>query len=395
MNSLNKGSHSWYSDLLLTMGHFFSDFYANFLPVLLPIVIPKLGLSLTMSGLLIMVLSFTSNVLQPFFGYWMDRSNLNWLILATIPAGAIFICYTGIVDTKIMLFILVALSGVAVSFFHPLGSSLVSKVSASNKIGISLSIFVAGGNLGFALAPIILVYFTAHYGLDSLPLLIIPSFILTIAYYHSKLYKQCSSSEINVLVNRHIPKFHKNTNLIKLNLVMGLRAWTHVAVTTFLPVLLASQGYSNTFSGVVLTIFLVGAALGGLIGGYASDKFGIKKVIVTSLALGILPTYIFLSSSEITMLTWIAIVLCGAGLQCSAPSSLVWAQKLLPNNAGMASGMMLGLSFGLGGIGTAITATLADYIGLPTSLLLTVLPLVVAVPLAMTIPAPTLDNKQL
>lgn len=394
MANVNKIPHSWYSVFLLTMGHFFSDFYANFLPVLLPIVIPKLGLSLTMSGLLIMVLSFTSNVLQPFFGYWMDRSNLNWLILLTIPAGAIFICYTGIVDTKFMLFTLVALSGVAVSVFHPLGSSLVSKVSSSHKLGVSLSIFVAGGNLGFALAPIILVYFTTQYGLDALPLLIIPSFLLTFAYYSSPLYKNQLRPVAKPTTNGAIPKFYHNVNLIKLNLVMGLRAWTHVAVTTFLPVLLASRGHSATFAGTMLTVFLIGAAFGGLLGGYIGDKFGIKKIIVASLALGIIPTYIFLSSEEITPLTWIAITLCGAGLQCSAPSSLVWAQKLLPNNAGMASGMMLGLSFGLGGIGTAITAALADSIGLSNALLLTVLPLVLAVPLAMSIPKPHSDASE-
>jgi len=41
----------------------------------------------------------------------------------------------------------------------------------------------------------------------------------------------------------------------------------------------------------------------------------------------------------------------------------------------MASGMMMGLSFGLGGIGAAFTAVLADSIGLSTALLLTAIPL--------------------
>ncbi|MDF2565755.1 MAG: fsr 2 [Massilibacillus sp.] len=385
-----KLRHSWYAVTLLTTGHFFSDFYANFLPALLPIIMPKLGLSLTMSGLLVMILSFTSNVLQPFFGYIMDKRSLNWLLLFTVPGSAIFICLTGLADTKITLFILVALSGLAVSVFHPLGSSLVGKVASANKLGLSISIFVAGGNLGFALSPVIIVYFTENYGLSALPLLMIPSLILAVALYQSGLGKPRINSITSAENSSHLTKISEQIDLIKLNLAMGLRAWTHVSVTTFLPVLLVSRGHSATFAGVMLTIFLIGAALGGLYGGYLSDKLGCKKVIIASLALGIIPTYVFLSSLEISWWTWIVLFFCGAGLQGSAPSSLVWAQKLLPNNAGMASGMMLGLSFGLGGIGAAITGALADSITLATSLLLTTIPLALAALITATIPEKTM-----
>ena len=385
MQKKTSTNHSWFAVTLLTMGHFFSDFYANFLPALLPIIMPKLGLSLTMSGILIMALSFTSNVLQPFFGYFMDKKNLNWLLLITVPCGAIFICYTGLVQTQFMLFLLVSLSGLAVSIFHPLGSSLISKVSSPQKLGLSVSIFVAGGNLGFALAPIIIIYFTEIYGLDALPLLIIPSFLLAFCYYKSGLYRP----SLRIVSKKPKPfslsSLLKKIDLVKLNIAMGLRAWTHVAVTTFLPVLLVNRGYSLTFSGIMLTIFLIGAATGGLIGGYLSDRFGLKKIVAGSLALGILPTYLFLTSNEITWLSWILLFLCGAGLQGSAPSSLVWAQKILPNNAGMTSGMMLGLSFGLGGIGAALTGAAADYIGLSTALIWTIFPLALAAAITLTI----------
>lgn len=384
---MNKNNlrHSWYAVTLLTTGHFFSDFYANFLPALLPIIMPKLGLSLTMSGLLVMILSFTSNVLQPFFGYIMDKKSLNWLLLFTVPGSAIFICLTGLADTKIALFSLVTLSGLALSIFHPLGSSLVSKVASTSKLGLSISIFVAGGNLGFALSPVIIVYFTENYGLSALPLLMIPSLILAIALYQSGLSKPRLRSVTTSVKSSNLTQISEQIDLIKLNLAMGLRAWTHVSVTTFLPVLLVSRGHSPTFAGMMLTIFLIGAALGGLYGGYLSDRLGCKKVIIASLSLGILPTYIFLSSVEITWWTWIVLLFCGAGLQGSAPSSLVWAQKLLPNNAGMASGMMLGLSFGIGGIGAAITGALADSITLATSLLLTTIPLALAAFITVTI----------
>ena len=57
---------------LLSTGHAMVDFYANFLPILLPLLMLKFDLSLTMCGVLVMVASVTTNMLQPFFGYLMD-----------------------------------------------------------------------------------------------------------------------------------------------------------------------------------------------------------------------------------------------------------------------------------------------------------------------------------
>lgn len=364
---------STYRVSLLSFGHFLSDFYCNFLPILLPLIMPKLGLSLTLSGILVMVFSFTSNVLQPFFGYLIDRHNVNRLLLMVIPSGAIFICSTGYVHSTITLFLVIAISGIAVSCYHPLASNLVSAVADKKKSGLSLSLFVAAGNLGFALAPLILVYFTKTFSLAALPFLILPALILSVFYYHSRLYNISTTNNQNKTF--HLKTLCKDSALVKLNVAMGLRAWTHAAVSTFLPILLISRGKDATAAGLLLTIFLVGAAVGGMVGGFFNDRFGYKKVIIYALLLGILPTYLFFSAITITPLTVLYLFLCGASLQAPQPSSIVWAQKLLPNYGGMASGMMMGLSFGLGGIGAAFTAVLADSIGLSTALLLTAIPL--------------------
>jgi len=350
---------------------------------------PRLGLSLTITGLLVMVFSFTSNVLQPFFGYLLDKRNMNRLLLTIIPFGAIFICATGYVPNAGFLFFVVALSGIAVSIYHPLASNLIGKVASPKHAGLSLSLFVAGGNLGFALAPLILVYFTNKFSLEALPILILPALLLSALYYTSRLYTVQTVTAAGASKVLHFKELFKNAALVKLNIAMGLRAWTHAAVSTFLPILIISRGNDTTFAGIMLTIFLVGAALGGMVGGYFNDKFGYKKVIIISLLLGVLPTMLFFTSDEITPRTLLYLFICGASLQAPQPSSIVWAQKLLPNYAGMASGMMMGLSFGLGGIGAAFTAALADFIGLSTALLMTTLPLALAAIVIMFTPQAT------
>ncbi len=175
---------------------------------------------------------------------------------------------------------------------------------------------------------------------------------------------------------------------MKLNLVMSLRSWPQYALTTFLPILMAQRGYDVALIGILLTVFLAGGAVGGFVGGYLGDRYGCRICILCSLFLAIFPGAYFLAFPSTDVSAWIAIFLFGACMQSTVPSSVIWAQKIMPQNAAMVSGMMLGLAFGLGGVGAAITGVLADHIGLYTALLLTIVPLILTVPLTFTIKSP-------
>lgn len=378
---------SYLQVILLAMGHFFNDFYCNFLPILLPILIPKLGLSLTLSGALVMVMSLSANVLQPVFGYFMDKYNFNKIMPLIIPFGAVFICLTNWASNFIVLAVLIGLSGLAVSTFHPMGAGLVSKVAPDGKISTCISIFVAGGSFGFALAPILLVYFMQMYSLDYLPILIIPAIILGVLMYSSGLSKARFVNE-QVAKNMHfnLAQILQNKPLMLLNISMGLRAWLFTALVTFLPLWAIEKGCDNTLSGWILTIYLCGSVIGGLIGGALNDKIGYKKVILGALIFTLIPTMYFLFAQQIDILMYIALFVGGGLVMAANPGAIVWGQDLLPDNPGMASGMMLGLSFGLGGFGTMLTGSLAESYGLTMALALTAILLVISIVLVYLTP---------
>lgn len=378
---------SYLQVILLAMGHFFNDFYCNFLPILLPILIPKLGLSLTLSGALVMVMSLSANVLQPVFGYFMDKYNFNKIMPLIIPFGAVFICLTNWANNFIVLAILIGLSGLAVSTFHPMGAGLVSKVAPDGKISTCISIFIAGGSFGFALAPILLVYFMQMYSLDYLPILIIPAIILGILMYSSGLSRARFVNE-QVAKNMHfnLTQILQNKPLMLLNISMGLRAWLFTALVTFLPLWAIEKGCDNTLSGWILTIYLCGSVIGGLIGGALNDKIGYKKVILWALILTLIPTMYFLFAQQINILMYIALFVGGGLVMAANPGAIVWGQDLLPDNPGMVSGMMLGLSFGLGGFGTMLTGSLAESYGLTMALALTAILLVISIVLVYLTP---------
>ena len=378
---------SYLQVILLAMGHFFNDFYCNFLPILLPILIPKLGLSLTLSGALVMVMSLSANVLQPVFGYFMDKYNFNKIMPLIIPFGAVFICLTNWASNFIVLAVLIGLSGLAVSTFHPMGAGLVSKVAPDGKISTCISLFVAGGSFGFALAPILLVYFMQMYNLDYLPILIIPAIILGVLMYSSGLSKARFVNE-QVAKNMHfnLAQILQNKPLMLLNISMGLRAWLFTALVTFLPLWAIEKGCDNTLSGWILTIYLCGSVIGGLIGGALNDKIGYKKVILWALIFTLIPTMYFLFAQQIDILMYIALFVGGGLVMAANPGAIVWGQDLLPDNPGMASGMMLGLSFGLGGFGTMLTGSLAESYGLTMALALTAILVVISIVLVYLTP---------
>lgn len=385
----NFRSSTIFNVSLLGAGHFFSDFYANFLPALVPLVMTKLGMSLTASGMLVMAYSVISSMLQPLSGYLVDKYGYAWLILVTTPVSAIFICLAGLANSQLVLFLLVCLAGLGASIFHPLAASLMGKVVTSQTKGTAMSVFVFGGNVGFALAPAIILYCLNAGGTASLIWLIIPGFIVTWATYLAGLHKVDTSPAVKhgqAKAGEQGESWYKSRGLILLNSVNALRSWMQVALPTFLPVALAGLGQPPTVVASMLTVFLMSGAGGALVGGWLGDKIGRKAAVIGSLVLSLPVTYLFLVNLSPSPLSYLLLAASGALIQSTAPTSVVWAQELIPGNAAMASGMMLGLSFGLGGVGAAITGALGDYIGLEAALLWSLLSIVAAIALAIAIP---------
>lgn len=369
---MNKTGYSnWLLITLLSAGHFFSDFYNTFLPALLPAAAAKLGLSLTATGSLIMIYSFTSSILQPLLGYYIDKYGWTWLILCTVPASALFICLAGMVVSYWQLFACITLAGLASSLFHPLGSAMLNKTTDISNKGMSMALFIGGGNLGVAIAPAFVLFYLFRFGTDQLLWLAIPGILLGLACYLGGVHRIPVSRSLTAQAQTAstIPPWYRSGNLLKLNIVMGLRSWPQAAIPNFLVLWLAQQGQLTALAGGMLTAFLLGGALGSIGGGYVGERFGRKNCIIVSLLLCIPALYFFLTTNSITPTTYILLGLSGAALQGTLPSSIIWAQEMLPANAAMASGMMLGLSFGLGGLGAAVTGALADYIGLQAALL--------------------------
>jgi len=79
--------------LLLSSGHLVTDLYQGALPVILPFLKAKLMLSYTATGVILLVGTLTSSVIQPLFGYISDRKEKPVLLpLGASAQASVFRC---------------------------------------------------------------------------------------------------------------------------------------------------------------------------------------------------------------------------------------------------------------------------------------------------------------
>src|SRR6267378_111936 len=108
---------------LFCVGHFFVDLYSGALGALQPLLVDQFRMNFTEAGILAGILSFSSSVLQPAYGFLSDRFHSR-LFTALAPAMAgVFISALGIAPSYGWLIALVLLGGCGVASFHPQASS--------------------------------------------------------------------------------------------------------------------------------------------------------------------------------------------------------------------------------------------------------------------------------
>ena len=109
-------------------------------------------------------------------------------------------------------------------------------------------------------------------------------------------------------------------------------------------------------------MFLLGVALGTILGGPVGDRIGRKRVIYLSI-LGVAPFTLALPYANLAWTGPLTFVI-GLILASAFPAILVYAQEFFPGKVGMVSGMFFGLAFGMAGIGAAVLGKLADVYGI-------------------------------
>ena len=387
--AISLPSASWSNVSIMSLSHFTSDFFCNVLPIMLPILAARYGISYSQSAALFMVFSVSTNFLQPPIGIWADKKPVNYLMPLSILTGAFFASIVGWSPNIYVLIFIILLSGICSSAFHPISAGIVHDISPKRHQTFATSIYIAGGNLGFAIAPLIIAAFIEQFTDKNLPFLFLFALIVTLMIYKQRLFVTPPRNESSSEPQINLKSIIKSKQFIFLNTSIALRSWCYCALVVFLPLLLTAHGYSTVESGLALMCLLVGTVFGGLATGGLSDKYGLRTLIVSTYVLTIASLGFFLWRLDISFISMVALFLAGAGMYGSTPAAIVWAQRLLPRNAAFAASMMLGFTFGMGYVESVITGFVGDLFGLRIGLIATIFPaLVLAIIIILALKEP-------
>jgi FSR family fosmidomycin resistance protein-like MFS transporter len=373
---------------ILSASHFLIDLTGTAIPAIMPLIKKALALSYTQVGIVIMLSSVTSSIVQPCFGYLSDRGEMKWLLpVSTALAYAGFSCI-GVTSSYTMLAGLVMLQGFGVACYHPEGFKAMHYFAGTRK-GTGFAIFQVGGNLGLAFGPLLVMYAVEYKHLPGTLLFLVMGLpmVALLLFYLGDLTSPMRGATKKGQVEgggRADTSAREQgvwASMSFLVAAVSLRSWAHMGLVAFVPFYYTSVlGGEALAAGKLVFAFLMGGVLGTFIGGVLADRIGYKNLFCLSLVLSFPLLLLFLQATGLWVL--IFLFLTGIVLISSFSVTVVMGQEILKNWLGTASGLMLGLVIGIGGVGAGLLGIVADRWGV-----LFVLKLIVAMPAVALIPA--------
>jgi FSR family fosmidomycin resistance protein-like MFS transporter len=165
--------------------------------------------------------------------------------------------------------------------------------------------------------------------------------------------------------------------VIPLTIIIMTSSTIGIATINFAPKLFTEVGYGPVYVGLTAGLFMMGSAAGGIIGGTIGDRVGQRVAIFSGMIGAIIPLYLYIPAGD----PWRFALLLLSGFFAGMPHSVlvIITQGLIPGRRAFASGLILGLMFFSGAVGSYMLGLLADEVGLAIALqALVLLPIIAA-----------------
>lgn len=352
--------------LTIVGGHFMHDTFSAFLSPLLPRIQEQLDTNYFMTGNLSVIMQLPS-LLNPFIGYMADRVSLRYFVILAPAVTATLMSVLGLASTYWMLAMVLFAAGISTAAFHAPAPAMIARISG-RQTGKGMSFFMAGGELGRTVGPLVAATAVTWWGLDGMWRLAAVGWITSLFLYWRL---HTISARPAALRQTNLRAFGLQARQIfpALVWIMLPRTLMVVALTTYLPLFMEDVLLSSFWLASSSLAFLEGAGVvGALLTGTASDRLGRSRVLGVLLGLSPLLFLLFLFSPS-----WMALpLLLAIGLVTLSPTPVMLAlvQDQFPNDRAVANGIFLALNFLIRALAVAVVGLLADRLGLATAYLI-------------------------
>lgn len=380
---------------LLAGGHACVDACQGAVPAMLPFLLVAHDLNATAATALVLAATVSSTVVQPFFGAWSDRAPAPWLLPLGAVSGCVGVALAGIAPSYPLVFAAVLFSGLGVAAYHPEGSRFANYVSGSRR-ATGMSYYSLGGNVGFALGPVMSTPLLLVFGLDGMvaffALAAVMGLLLSGELRRLVTFQPARASSSRAH-RREAAADDDMRGFVRLIVVITARSFAFYTLLGLVPLFfIVARDASDATANTALTGMLVFGALGTLVGGRLADRVGRRPVLVASLALQ--PPLLLATTAVGTVPAIVLISVFGFVAISSFPITVVMAQEYLPSRIGVASGFSLGAAIGIGGLAAPVFGLIGDEFSLETAMqTLAILPAAGAL-LALTLPVAAAWRRQ-
>ncbi|NEW04414.1 MFS transporter [Paenibacillus sp. SYP-B3998] len=352
----------------ISLVHLLNDSIQSVIPAIFPILKSEMGLSYTQVGWVQFAINFTASIMQPVVGLYTDRKPSPYILPIGMFSTLIGMLLLAFAPTYWVVLLSVCFVGLGSAAFHPEGSR-VSHMAAGGRKGLAQSIFQVGGNAGQSLAPIMTKWIFIPLGLfGSIWFTGVAAVAIAVQLYIARWYKvvlQTTPVKAKATIQRAVSPQRRKQVMFAICMLIFLvfvRSWYGAAMSGYFAFFLQDKyGLTIDRAQDFIFLFLAAGAIGTFFGGPLADRFGRRNVIFFSM-FGSAPFALLLPHVNFTW-AYILLVVIGVILLSSFSVTVVYAQMLFPGKVGTVSGLITGLAFGMGGIGSVVLGNLCDVIG--------------------------------
>ena len=356
---------------------------------LLPAFKKAMSLSDLRTSLVLAAITFSSSFIQPLFGVVADRVRATWFLWGGVAMATVGLAFSGLVDSYPLLLGLIVLCGLGVGGYHPEAARVANQLAGARKAS-GVAWFTIGGNLGFAIGPLLVAVFIPFLDERTTLVFLVPGAIaVTLLLVHARrvalpVIERVSAAEGG------------RTNVRGMALLVSavsLRTWIQLGLMTIVPLYLTDQrGLSPREASFVIFAFVMTGSVGTYVGSAVADRIGGKAMFVGSIPFAAPLVAVFILTGGAVAI--VAFAAAGFILMASFSATVVMGQAFMPHRPALAAAWVLGFA----AIGAAtpwlpVIGAIADAAGREAALwIMAAIPLVSAA-IAAGLPEPAQQSR--
>lgn len=348
---------------VIGLAHGSSHFFQLVLPPLFPFLVNDFGVGFTELGIVMTTFFVVSGFGQPVAGFVVDRFGARHVLVFGLTLYCAGIALAALAPGFWWLVPAMAVAAIGNSVFHPVDFTILNGVIRVERLGRAYGLHTLGGNLGWAVAPVLMLSVAAGFGWR---VALATAVVCGLVVLAMVLASWRDLAPIETAAERAAAKDRPKVGasvLLSQPIVLCfiyflLLAMALIMVQNFLPATLdALRGTPLTLAGTALTGFLVGASVGVLLGGFLADRSQ-RHVLVIAVGLaGSAACVALVGSMPLTPVLLVAVMF-GAGFLSgmTTPSRDLMVRQATPPGA---TGRVFGVVYSGLDVGSAFAPTIA------------------------------------